>query len=249
MKTTTIFFTASALMLLLSLSACAQSNKNNTDSDKTISRDYNVSAFHAIESEIVGNIIFTQSETTKVSAEGEEKWVNNLVVKVENGTLKLDKKKDIKNTLFGGRKTQRLTVYVSAPDISHLDLDGVGNMRFEGNVHLESLSIDSDGVGNFHAEQLTCGRLKVESDGVGNITLKGKGQFAEYLSDGVGNIDATKFEAEDAIVRSSGVGNVKCYASKSIELYGNGVGNITYYGNPEVKSLSKNGIGKVKSGN
>lgn len=241
MKTQTNFtLIAIALFAMLSIqTACAQ--------QKNISKNYNVSAFSAIDADIVGNIIFTQS-TTSVSAEGEEEMVNNLIVKVENNTLKLSKKKNLKR-LFGSRKAKRLVVKVSAPELYKIESDGVGNITLEGQVTTDRLNIESDGVGNITAMQLNCNRLTVDSDGVGNIRLKGKGEYAEYKSDGVGNIDAQEFIADDAKVHSDGVGNVKCYAAKNIELYGGGVGNITYYGKPNVKSLNKDGIGKIKAGN
>lgn len=242
MKTKTNF-TLIAIALLATLSI-----QTVYAQKKIISKNYNVGNFSAIDTDIVGNVIFTQSSATSVSAEGEEDMVNNLVVTVENNTLKLSKKKNLKR-LFGNRKAKRLVVKVSAPNIYKIESDGVGNITLEGQVTTDRLNIESDGVGNITAMQLNCNQLTIDSDGVGNIHLKGKGEYAEFKSDGVGNIDAQEFIAEDAKVHSDGVGNVKCYASKNIELYGNGVGNIIYYGKPNVKSLSKNGIGKIKSGN
>lgn len=216
--------------------------------NRTITKKYNVGNFSEIETDIVGNIIFTQSNHTSVSAEGDEEMVNKLIVKVENNTLKLSKKKELKR-IFGNRKAKKLTVRISSPNLYKIESDGVGNISLDGLVKTENLHIDSDGVGNISASQLECNRLIVESDGVGNTRLKGKGEFAEYKSEGVGNIDTREYIAEDVIVRSSGVGSVKCYASKSIELFGTGVGSITYYGKPTIKALDKSGVGSIKSGN
>lgn len=241
MKTTTNF-TLIVIALLATLSIqTAYAQK------KIISKNYNVGNFSAIDTDIVGNVIFTQSATTSVSAEGEEEMVNNLVVTVENNTLKLSKKKNLKR-IFGNRKAKRLVVKVSAPNLYKIESDGVGNITLEGQVTTDRLDIESDGVGNISAMQLNCKRLTVDSDGVGNIRLKGKGEYAEFKSDGVGNIDTREFIADDVKVHLEGVGNVKCYASKNIELYASSVGNITYYGNPNIKALNKTGIGTIKSG-
>lgn len=195
----------------------------------------------------MGNIIFTQSNRTSVSAEGEEDLINNLIVKVENNTLKLSKKKDLKR-IFGNRKSRKLTIKVSSPNLTKIESDGVGNISLNGVVKTDRLHIESDGVGNISASQLECRQLTIDSDGVGNTKLKGKGQFAEYKSDGVGNIEAQEFIAEDVVVRSSGVGSIKCHASKNIELFGTGVGSITYYGKPNIKALDKSGVGSIKAG-
>ncbi|MDO5664060.1 MAG: head GIN domain-containing protein [Bacteroidia bacterium] len=240
MKTKTFILSTTIFLLTLSVTACAQSKK-------TISRNYDISSFNAISADIVGNVIFTQSSTTSVSAEGEEEMVNNLIIKVENNTLKLSKKKNLKR-IFGNRKATRLVVKISSPNLNRIESDGVGNITLNGVVKTDNLYIKSDGVGNISASQLECRQLTIDSDGVGNTRLKGKGQFAEYKSDGVGNIDTREYIAEDVIVKLSGVGSIKCYASKNIELSGSGVGSITYYGNPNIKALNKSGIGKISSG-
>lgn len=239
MKTKLSLIIVALLSVATLQTACAQ--------QRITTKNYNVSNFSAIETNIVGNIIFTQSGTTDVTAEGDEEMVNNLTVKVENNTLKLSKKKELKR-FFGNRKARRLTVRVSSPNLNQLESDGVGNITLNGPVKTESLHIESDGVGNVTASQLNCQHLTINSEGVGNIRIKGSGGFVEYKSDGVGNIEAREFIAEDIVVKSSGVGSVKCYASKNIELYGTGVGSITYYGKPNIKSLNKSGVGSIKSG-
>lgn len=228
-------------------SACTQNRTATAQSDsRIITKNYNVGNFSAIESGIVGNIVFTQSDVTSVTAEGDEKMVNRLIVIVEGDELKLSMED---NTRIKFRnKGAKLTIKVSSPNLYKIDSDGVGNITLDGVVKTENLHIDSDGVGNVTASQLECGRLTVESDGVGNVRLKGKGQFAEYESNGVGNIDVQEFLAEDVIVNSNGVGSVKCYASKTIELYSTGVGSVVYYGEPNIKALEKNGVGSVKQG-
>lgn len=239
MKLKLSFILVAVLAMATIQTACGQ--------QRITSKNYSVGNFSAIETDIVGNIVFTQSGTTHVSAEGDEEMVNNLIIKVEGNTLKLSKKKDLKR-IFGNRKATKLTVRISSPNLNQLESDGVGNVTLDGPVKIESLHIESDGVGNITASQLDCRHLTVDSDGVGNIRLKGNGGFAEYKSDGVGNIDARDFAAEDVTVRLSGVGSIKCYASNSIDLFGSGVGSITYYGKPTIKALNKSGVGSVKSG-
>ena len=59
-------------------------------------------------------------------------------------------------------------------------------------------------------------------------------------------VDAEKLRAKNAVVRSNGVGGVRVYASESIDIYNNGVGNVSYYGDPEVKELKNAGVGKIR---
>ncbi len=248
MKTKRTFLGIIVLLALIGLqTACAQNRGKTGQSDSsTITKSFNVGSFSTIESGIIGNIIFTQSNTTSVMAEGSEYLVNSLIVQVEDDGLKLSLKDNLKIKLKG--KRAKLTVRVSSPNLYKIDSDGVGNISLEGVVKTENLHIDSDGIGNITASQLECDLLTVESEGVGNIHLKGTGRRAEYVSEGVGNVDTREFVAEEVIARLSGVGSVKCYASKTIELYSSGVGSIVYYGEPNIKALDKDGVGSIKAG-
>ncbi len=248
METKRTFSLIIVLLALIGLqTACAQNRGTTGQSDSsTITKSFNVGSFSAIESGIVGNIIFTQSNHPSVTAEGKEEMINRLIVKVEDDELKLSMK-DHTNIKHRNKKA-RLTITISSPQLYNIKSDGVGYLFLEGVVKTDNLHIVSGGVGNIRASQLECDQLTVHSEGVGNIHLKGKGRLAEYESNGVGNIDTSEFIAEDVFARLTGVGNVKCYASKNIELYSSGVGSITYYGEPIIKALDKNGIGPIKKG-
>lgn len=248
MKTTRTFSLIIALLTLIGLqTACAQNRGTNNQSEKSpITKNFNVGNFSAIEAGIVGNIIFTQSDATSVIAEGDKELVNRLIVTVEDDELKLSLE-DNSKLKYKNRKP-RLTVKVSSPNLYKIDSDGVGNISLDGVVKTEKLHINSEGVGNITASQLECDQLTIESEGVGNIRLKGKGRLAKYELNGVDNIDTREFIAEDVIASSMGIGNLKCYASKTIELNGSGVGNIVYYGEPNIKALNKSGIGSIKAG-
>jgi hypothetical protein len=223
---------------MISQSACGQ--------QRITTKNYQVREFSSIQSDIVGNIIITQSNNRVVRAEGNEDLVNALTVEVRNDELKLSIKSSAKRK-FKNRKN-KLTVWVSTPQLNRVRNNGVGNISINGKIDTDKLLIESEGVGNFKAENLYVGEVKVNSNGVGNVTLSGSAQFADLNIDGVGNLDAKELKTVDAIVHSDGVGSVKCYASKEIEIHASGIGSVTYYGNPQIKSLNKEGIGSLKSG-
>ncbi len=248
MKPTRTFSLIIALLTIMGLQTAFAQNRGRTDKsgNSTITKNFNVGSFSAIETDIVGNIFFTQSDETSVTAEGDENLVNRLIITVKEDELKLRMRSNVK--IKFRNKRPKLTVKVSSPNLYRIDSDGVGNITLEGVVTTENLHIDSDGVGNIRALQLECDQLTIESEGVGNIRLNGKGRLAEYELNGVGGIDTSDFIAEEVIVHSAGVGNIECYASKNIELYGSGVGSIVYYGEPNIKALNKSGVGSIKKG-
>ena len=66
-----------------------------------------------------------------------------------------------------------------------------------------------------------------------------------YKSDGVGTIKCYEMISKSTTVSLSGVGGVECYASELCELVNDGIGNISYKGNPEVENIKKSGIGNI----
>lgn len=241
MKTKLILF-AAILAMVFTLNTYAQTKKNRGTTDKT----YTVGEFSKIDSDIVGSIVFTQSPQTSVRAEGDAEIINILVVSVKDNTLKLSRKKDIKYKMRD-RKGKNLIVYVSAPELSAIENEGVGNITINGKFSAPELFIKTEGVGNITANDLDCGFVKIDSEGVGNTKLGGTANTVEIKSEGVGNVYTEKLLSKQAKVRCEGVGNVRVYATESLDARTAGIGNITYYGNPAQKEIRKNGMGRIRA--
>jgi Protein of unknown function (DUF2807). len=237
MKTTVTLALTLALFTVCATS-CAQPRQAT---DK-----FEVTDFTAIEASTVANIRIIQSNTTSVTAEGSEELLDILNVRMNDGTLILEMEDRYLKRY--GKNASKLVISVSTPTLTRVDSEGVGNILIEGAFSTPELIIDSEGVGNFTTENLKCNFIKIDSEGVGNITLGGTTDRVEISSDGVGNVNAEKLRAKSASVSSNGVGNVSCYASEYLKVRSAGIGNVTYYGNPVETDLSKDGIGKIKTG-
>ncbi|WP_298648616.1 head GIN domain-containing protein [uncultured Proteiniphilum sp.] len=208
---------------------------------------FEVTEFTAIESSVVANIHIKQSPTVSVTAEGSEELLNILDVRMENDKLILTMEDRLLKKHKG--RADKLLISISTPTLTRLDFDGVGNIEIDGAFTTPELIIDSEGVGNLSAERLDAGSIYISSEGVGNTTLGGKADKVEIKSQGVGNVNTTKLTARSAVVTSQGVGNVSCHASEYLKVRSEGIGNVTYYGNPVDKELSKEGLGRIKAGN
>ena len=214
-------FLLSTLLLVVLTTSCTLAQKR-TITNKT----YPIHSFTMVESDIVGNVIYTQSNSVVVRAEGDEELVDNLRITEKDGVLKVffyDQQKTKK------MNKKKLTVYLSSPSIEEIDVEGVGNWNMKGLVKADNLKIEFEGVGNFEALELQSTNIKASYEGVGSINTQ-------------------KLKAKKAVVKSEGVGSVKCYASESIDLNNSGVGSITYYGNPTLKNMNNSGIGKIRAG-
>ena len=236
-----------ASITLLIFSTFLFTNCVSAQSNRITNKNFRVTPFSAIESNTVSNIEFTQSSSYSVRAEGNEEMINNLIVNVQNNKLVISKKKDLKR-LFGNRRSGKLIIRISSPNLSIIESNGVGNIELKGKQEVSQFKIVSNGVGNLNALNLNADNIDITSNGVGNIELKGSASSVSVLSDGVGNVKLENLKARHANIDSDGVGNVACYATESVDIHAGGIGNVTYYGNPKTKNINKGGIGKVRNG-
>jgi Protein of unknown function (DUF2807). len=109
-----------AIAVLLSVAFCSLSAQN-------VSKDYNVDEFSAINLQSVGNIIFTQSAGCSCRLEGPSEFVEKTRVTVKNGTLVISYKDR------NARNIKNLICYITAPDLSKVKIDGVGNLMQKKN--------------------------------------------------------------------------------------------------------------------
>ncbi len=206
---------------------------------------FDVGNFHTIKASTVANISIKQSNTTEVTAEGNEELLNALDVQLRNGILILDMNDKILRKYK--KRNDRLKINISVPSLKEIEHEGVGGITIRNKFSVPELIINSEGVGNITAENLDCDFVKVDLEGVGNISLAGVANRVEIDSEGMGNISAVKLKANEAIVSSEGVGNVSCYASDFLKVRSEGIGSVDYYGNPARKDLGKKGIGRINA--
>ena len=236
MKSFKIILSLLLLVVIATSSTCVQ-KKEYTN------KTYPVQSFSSVKSEVVAKVIYTQTNEVSVRAEGDQDMIDNLTITESNGVLKINHTKKIR-----ARNKKNLTIHISSPTIQEFEIEGVGNWVMEGKVITDYLKIDFEGVGNFEALDLESDEIIATYEGVGNLTLGGTTEFVDIKSEGVGTINAQDLKAKNAVVISSGVGSIKCYASESLDLSNNGVGSITYYGNPTIKNFQNSGVGKIKAG-
>ena len=195
------------MLLLVIVTSCTLAQKR-----EIIEKNYPIQSFTSVEADIVGNIIYTQSNSVYVTVEGDKELVDKLKVTENNGVLKLTYKQKETNK---GKK--RLTVYISSPAIEEIEMDGVGNFFLEGFVAADNLTIDFEGVGNFEAMDLQSTNIKASYEGVGNLKLGGSTEFLEVRW----------FASESIDINNSGIGSVTYYGNPvEKNLKNSGIGKI-----------------------
>ncbi len=240
------------VMALIGLSswanAEAKESANTRDienSSKNITRNYNVYGFDGIVSDVVGNIVFTQSTDDKSSLKivGPEEYVSLIKVEVDKGLLCIKQNMRMKNNKIN----DKITITISAPHLKLVTIEGVGGFTIIDAFKTDILNLSSKGVGNININNINCNEVNISSEGVGSVSINGNTNLAVFKLDGVGSIKAEDLKAKEVIAQSNGIGNITCYALEQVTATSNGVGSINYKGNPTIKNLSRNGIGSIKN--
>ena len=222
--------------LLVSISK-AQDVKGNGN---VVKKTYSVSSFNRIELNGIYNTIIKQGNIESVEIETDENLQSYIKPEVTDKTLQIEQTEEV-----NFKESTRMNVYITFKSIEKLTNNGVGNLKTDGTVNMNALSVSCNGVGNLELD-LNSSTLNLEMSSVGNIELKGAVTKGDFQISGVGNIDAEDMKVEKLRIESSGVGNAKVYVTGEIQPTVNGAGNIKCKGNPTVKNLKQDGIGKFK---
>ena len=82
--------------------------------------------------------------------------------------------------------------------------------------------------------------------GAGDLEMDGKVDNLEIRISGAGDADTSDLIAKNVKVHISGAGSAKVHAEDSIRGRVSGVGNLTYYGDPEDRDTRVSGLGHIR---
>ena len=223
-----------ALFVIISLS---NAKAKNTE---LFSKDYKVKSFSSINANTVADIVYIQSAKVSVRVEGVQEMVDNLKIDCNKGVLTIENDRELNN-----KTNEPFVVHISSPTIHSIETKGMGNICLKGKVKSDNLNINTEGIGKLRALDVECKKICVQYSGIGDLKLAGQTDIVEINANGIGNIDCKDLLAKTTMVKSTKTGKVNCFASENIGLFNDGIGEITYHGNPTLKNLQNGGLGLI----
>ncbi len=134
---------------------------------------------------------------------------------------------------------------MGSPHLQSINSKSIGTLHLKNYFESDQLSITNKGIGEISIDDCHVGTFNLTSKSVGSIDVKGTANETIIHSEGMGEIDCSEFKSEKTKVVSKGVGNLSVYAEKTIDISVTGIGNVSYYGNPEEVKTDISGIGKI----
>ncbi len=205
---------------------CNKSTSINNDntiygSGKIVSQTRIVEECSGLTIKNVGNVYLSQADTQSIRIEADDNIINKVITQNDNGVL-------LTGLEDGSYSNITVKIYVSLKNIYSLSIEGAGKINAE--------------------KEIQCDTLSCVINGAGSIYLMGNANYFDCIVNGAGNVSAKNFIAKKCRVIVNGAGSMTIYVSDELDASVNGVGNITYYGNPDVVQTSISGSGHITKG-
>ncbi|WP_416879191.1 head GIN domain-containing protein [Litorimonas sp.] len=153
-----------------------------------------------------------------INMSGEERYMSNVRVYVDDDTLYLENDEDEKKRSWRGKNNRGIDITITLPALNGLEITGIGNGEVYG--------ISSD-------------EFEVEFAGLGSMELSGECGTLDADFAGMGDLDARDLECEDVTIDMSGMGSASVFASESIDADISGMGSIDVFGSPKTVKKDK----------
>jgi len=212
----------------------------NIVASDTVKETRDLDSFSKIKLTISADIVLSQGSDQQVILEGRPGDLEKILTIVENGSLK------IKHDGIGpGLK--KITIFITVPKIEAISVSGSGDIRNDGPMVEEELSIAISGSGNIHFEQLKTEKVNLAISGSGDVLLEGKNKGEIQIAvSGSGDINCEEFETNMANIVISGSGDCIVNVQEELNVKISGSGDVLYHGSPKVNARAS-GSGKVRA--
>ncbi|GGK81822.1 head GIN domain-containing protein [Rufibacter glacialis] len=201
-----------------------------------------VSPFKGIDLRVQGNVVVSAGSKTEVSLEGFGNLLPEITTEVMGSTLV------IRSASCLEYDNEDVTIYVSLPDLDHIELKSAGTVRVQAVPSSQKLRLSVSGSGTLRYSG-SANRISLLQTGSGEIELTGTAHYLESISSGSGKISGYFLQTDTAKAISTGSGHQHIWVTKVLDATVSGSGNIYYRGHPSSLTTYSSGSGKILNDN
>lgn len=232
--------TKHTLLYLLAILAFSCNPRSEKNLGELITETRPISEISELKINGVFNVYIQQGDEETLEINAYEEVLDYLIISENGSELLLDF--DPEEADFLDDKTPE--IHLTLADLSKLEFDGVGNIRTKNRLRLNEFQIQGDGVVNLELE-FEAERLDVEIDMMGNTRFSGKAEVAKINFEGMGNLEASELITQNLEINSSGMGRVAVHCEGELSITAEGMGIVSYTGNPTIIKEDIKGLGGV----
>lgn len=208
------------MVALLPLAACqsnAEKGEASQPSGSGATRSFAASGFTGVDLRGSDDVDVKTGQNFSVTAEGDPKVLDQLDIRVVDGTLRVARKD---KAWLGNDRGAR--IHVVMPTLAAAAVSGSGDLSAD---HAEGdFSGAVSGSGNLTIAELRAGNADLSIAGSGDLNVAGSASKLSVSIAGSGDIDAKKLTATSADVSIAGSGNVfgTVHGPASVSIVGSG---------------------------
>ena len=170
------------------------------------SRTFSLDDFTDIEAGGAFIIRIKRGDVFSVVADGKDKGLDNLTVKVDGNTLKAFRGR---NGFFNWTDNERVGLTITMPAVNGLDLSGACRARITDFENLDDLDLDLSGASKAALSVDGVNELNVSLSGASRAGLAGRATNFKADLGGACRLDATGMRVENAEIDVSGASRVE----------------------------------------
>ena len=227
---------AALILIAFSISSCGllqQGIEPRNPEDKT----FDIRNFDKLEMGNAFHINVKQGTDFKIKANGDSRDIDDLIVKVSNGELKIYYSK-------WRIRRYRMEIDIEMPTVKEIDFSGATTSYIQGFDNLDELEIDLSG--SSRATLSAEARLyEIDLSGASELDLEGSGKEMEIDLSGASKLNAFDATVEKATLDVSGASTCRVNVSEQLTIRASGASKVRYRGNPQVTS-NLSGSSKVE---
>jgi len=171
----------------------------------------NVSSFTKISFRFPGKLYLKQGSPQKVEVEGSKKVLEEVETEVDGSRLIIGK--DGKDWDWNWGDDDKITVYITVPNIEALSVSGSGDLIGETRITASDLDLNVSGSGSLSLDIDATGEVEADVSGSGDIVLKGKCKSYDSDISGSGKVELALSIAQNADFSVSGSGKIMASGS------------------------------------
>jgi hypothetical protein len=188
------------LTLLFLFAACLWAAAQTREARK-------VENFTRVSFRLAGKLYLKQGNTFKVELEGHPDFLKEVETYVEGNRLVIGKEGRWMDWNWGSQ--EKLTAYVTMPEIEGLSVSGSGDLIGETKIVTKDLKLSVSGSGALQIENDSQGTVEADVSGSGRIELRGKCQNFTSDVSGSGRVLLAQDIRETADFGISGSGRIE----------------------------------------
>jgi Putative auto-transporter adhesin, head GIN domain len=204
-----------------------------------ITEERNLKNFDGIKVQGAMEVHLVQDNRFRVLIEADDLLIDHVETYISNGVLV------VKMTNGYNYAGQNVVLWVHAPDVYEINLDGSGLIVTDNRHDFDDyLEINLSGSGSIDIRG-SARTTDIDLSGSGDIRLTGSGTFLNIKTSGSGEVRAFDFNVDEADIETFGSGNMYINTWRYLVARINGSGDIIYEGNPRIDAY-KYGSGNLR---